>query len=315
MRNDRVPMRPCGTMEVHERLLMRDLEYRRLREASEANARQYESGDLSRLRPTITRIPVVVHIVHHPSYPETNVSGAQIQSQIEAMSRDFRGNNADAASIPAPFKPLAFDTRIEFTLATEDPNGDPTDGITRTQSDKAYFTTVLRDVMSAATGGADAWPSDRYLNVWVCGRLIGVDGLSRVGYATFPGVSDGKDGIVNVHWAFGSGGSTEAPFDLGRTAVHEAGHWLNLLHLWGDAEGCGAGDDFVGDTPPQAGPNFEFPDFPHVSCDNGPNGDMFMNYMDNTDDACLRMFTPRQALRMHAALDFDRPGFKAIGGP
>ena len=311
MRNCSAPIRPCGTTEVHERLLRRDPGYAERRAASEANALLYTGPNSPGLRSSLTRIPVVVHVVHHPSYPQTNISDAQIQAQIEALTRDFRRNNADVGTIPAPFQPLASDTGIEFYLASTDPNGGQTDGITRTQSDKPYFTTVLRDVMSAATGGADPWPADCYLNIWVCGRLVGQDGLSRLGFATYPGVSDGRDGVVLTHWACGSGGTAEPPYDLGRTAVHEVGHWLNLHHLWGDAEGCGAGDDYVDDTPPQAGPNFEFPDFPHVSCDNGPDGDMFMNYMDHTDDACLRMFTPDQVLRMHGALDVDRDGFTA----
>ena len=163
--------------------------------------------------------------------------------------------------------------------------------------------------MDDTRGGADPWPPDRYLNIWVCGRLLDEHGVTQLGYATFPGVLDNRDGVVVVHWAFGdTTGTVEQPFHRGRTAVHEVGHWLNLHHIWGDAEGCG-NDDFVGDTPQQEGPNFEIPAFPHVTCGNGPHGDMFMNYMDATDDDCMRMFTPYQALRMQAALSFDRPGF------
>lgn len=310
MRERGAPMRPCGTTEVHERLLARDDQYAQRRRDSERVAALYASKGLGQLRKAVTRIPVVVHVVYHPDHLlQTNVPVAQVQAQIEALNRDFRAQNPDIATIPTPFQPLAYDTNIEFVLATQDRDGHPSDGITRTESRKPFFTTVLRDVMSATAGGADPWSCDRYLNLWVCGRLVGVDGLSRLGFATYPGVSDGLDGVVVSAWAFGSGGSAEPPFDLGRTAVHEVGHWLNLHHLWGQAEGCGVDDDFVSDTPPQAGPNFEFPDFPHLSCDNGPDGDMFMNYLDNTDDACARMFTPLQTLRMHAALDWDRPGF------
>ena len=302
-------MRTCGTMDVHQRLWEGDQEYRDRRAASEARALEYERGGLARLREEVTEIPVVVHVVHHPNHPRTNISDQQIQSQIEALNRDFRRANADVGSIPSAFRPQAFDTRIQFRLADKDPAGNPTHGITRTGSDKPYFKTVDRDVMSTTTGGADAWPADRYLNIWVCGRLVGEDGVTtQMGYATLPGVSDGKDGVVIAHWAFGTTGTAEEPYDLGRTTVHEVGHWLNLHHIWGEKEDCGPSDDHVADTPKQEGPNYEFPTFPHVSCSNDPHGDMFMDYMDYTDDACMRIFTPGQALRMHAALDSDRPG-------
>ena len=107
---------------------------------------------------------------------------------------------------------------------------------------------------------------------------------------------------------FGTTGTAAAPFDLGRTATHEIGHWLNLRHIWGDDGGGCNGDDFVADTPNQAGPNVGKPTFPRVSCSNGPNGDMFMNYMDYIDDDSMFMFTTGQVERMQACLDGDRAG-------
>jgi hypothetical protein len=300
-------MRSCGTMDVHRRMLDQDGEYRAWRQASEAHAQQVARQGLGQLRTTVTDIPVVVHVVHHPNFPWTNISDAQVHSQIAALNRDFRRVNADVLSIPGAFQPLAFDTLIQFHLARTDRDGKATNGITRRASDKEFFSVPDRDVMFAAHG-TDPWPADQYLNIWVCGRLLDANGITQLGYATFPKVSDGRDGIVVVHWAFGTVGTAEEPFNLGRTAVHEVGHWLNLHHIWGEAEGCG-NDDFVIDTPPQEGPNFEFPTFPHVTCGNAPDGDMFMNYMDGTDDACMRMFTPFQTLWMHAALGHDRPGF------
>jgi hypothetical protein len=108
---------------------------------------------------------------------------------------------------------------------------------------------------------------------------------------------------------FGTTGTAAAPFNLGRTATHEVGHWLNLFHIWGDdGTGC-AGTDNVADTPNQAGPNFGCPTFPHTSCSNGPNGDMFVNYMDYVDDACMVMFTAGQVTRMEATLSGPRASF------
>jgi hypothetical protein len=162
-------------------------------------------------------------------------------------------------------------------------------------------------VKSAATGGADAWPSDRYLNIWVCPLAGGL-----LGYAQFPGGPAATDGVVIRHSAFGTTGTATAPFDLGRTTTHEIGHWVNLRHIWGD-DGTGCwGDDFVADTPNQGGPNTGTPPFPTVSCGNAPNGDMFMNYMDYTDDVAMFMFSAGQVTRIHAALDGPRA---AIGTP
>jgi len=208
--------------------------------------------------------------------------------------------------VPAPFKTLAADARIEFKLATTDAAGNPTNGITRTQTANASFTDD-DGIKSAASGGVDPWPADRYLNIWTAPRLTSPQG-DLLGYAQFPGGSAATDGVVILHSAFGTGGTAAAPFDLGRTATHEVGHWLNLRHIWGDdGNGCN-GSDFVDDTPNQAGPNFNKPAFPHASCNNGPDGDMFMNYMDYVDDEAMFLFTAQQVVRMRAALDAARPG-------
>jgi hypothetical protein len=112
--------------------------------------------------------------------------------------------------------------------------------------------------------------------------------------------------VVVLHSAFGNTGTAAAPFDKGRTTTHEVGHWLNLRHIWGDdGNGC-LGSDFVDDTPNQAGPNYGSPTFPNVSCDNGPDGDMFMNYMDYVDDAAMMMFSAGQVARIQATLDGPR---------
>jgi hypothetical protein len=118
--------------------------------------------------------------------------------------------------------------------------------------------------------------------------------------------------VVILNSAFGTTGTATAPFNLGRSATHEVGHWLNLHHIWGDTEDC-TGTDFVADTPNAQHPNFGKPTFPHVSCSNGPNGDMFMNYMDYVDDDSMVMFTAGQVVRMHAALEGPRAQLIATG--
>ncbi|MEU1256465.1 zinc metalloprotease [Streptomyces chartreusis] len=288
----------CGAMEVHRRLLTVNPEYAGNRAVIENTAFSYETQRREAARQGVIDVPVVVHVVHNT--PEQNIDDAQINSQIDVLNQDFRAGNADVNQVPPVWRDLVADARLQFHLARTDPLGRTTDGITRTQTSvTAWDTDDL--VKFSLSGGRDAWPADVYLNVWVC-RLRG--GL--LGYAQFPGGAASTDGVVITHSAFGTRGTASAPFDGGRTAVHEIGHWLNLRHIWGDDdEGC-SGSDFVADTPNQAGPNLGSPTFPTATCGNAPNGDMFMNYMDYTDDAAMFMFTKGQAARMDATLDNAR---------
>jgi hypothetical protein len=294
-------VRSCATGPVHERLLRTVPGYAEARNRSENGAwRAARNAEAVRQVPVV-RIPVVVHVVHRTDAQD--ISEAQVRSQIDVLTRDFRRRNPDVDRVPAVFAGLVADARIEFALATTDPDGRPTDGITRTRTTVASFSDDDA-VKSARTGGADAWPADRYLNVWVCPLAGGL-----LGYAQFPGGPPQTDGVVVLHTAFGTLGTATAPFDLGRTATHEVGHWLNLRHIWGDdGDGC-SGSDFVDDTPNQGAENTGRPTFPHISCDNGPDGDLFMNYMDYVDDVAMFMFTTGQVRRMRACLETDRSSF------
>jgi hypothetical protein len=290
--------RMCGTMEVHSRILEERPECREAR-AQISSAIEARLTDDPSFRRTcgLTTIPVVVHVVFDTD--AGNISDDQITSQIDALNRDYRLKNSDQSNAPAAWKKFPTDALVQFKMADTDPDGNPTDGITHTKTDKTSFSTD-DGVKSSATGGHDPWPSDKYLNLWVC-KLSG--GL--LGYAQFPGMPAETDGVVIRHSAFGTTGTAHAPFDMGRTAVHEVGHWLDLRHIWGDTNNC-SGTDFVDDTPNAQLPNFGKPTFPHVSCSNGPNGDMFINYMDYVDDDTMIMFTPDQVSRMHAALEGAR---------
>jgi Pregnancy-associated plasma protein-A len=299
----------CGTMEVHRRLLNRSLSYQERRAAIENRALAYEQGARAAARTGVVRIPVVVHVVHNPAVPAQNISDDQIHSQIAVLNQDFRATNPDRARVPNVWKALVADTRIEFQFATQDPDGNPTTGITRTPTTATAFTTFNDDVKSSVTGGADPWPSELYLNIWVCDDIKDEIGRSILGYAQFPGGPPSTDGVVIIHSCFGKGGTARAPFDLGRTATHEIGHWLDLRHIWGDDAGACVGSDRIADTPNQADHNFGTPTFPHITCNNGPDGDMFMNYMDYTDDRAMFMFTTGQSRRMDACLDGARASF------
>ncbi len=239
----------------------------------------------------IITIPVVVHLLYNTA--EQNISDDQIRSQIEVLNRDFRRMNTDAANTPLAFRTLTADSRIMFCLAQVDPNGRSSKGIVRKFTGKNFFQSDDGMKYSAA-GGDNAWDSKKYLNIWVC-SLFG----RSLGYSTIPGGSADKDGIVINYDVFGNKGLLRPPYNKGRTATHEVGHWLGLKHIWGDSN-CGTDD--VEDTPNQKSYNFSCPSFPHISsCSPNSNGDMFMNYMDFTDDVCMNMFSTGQKIRMRSA--------------
>jgi hypothetical protein len=281
-------------MVVHELLVETQPEYRERRLAAEEQTREsIDSGEALRVARRMIRIPVVVHVVHRAA--EESISDAQIKSQIAVLNKDFRARNSDKSKVPPVWKSLVMDSNIEFALATKDPKGKQTTGITRTATTAEGFGPD-NAVKARRTGGVNAWPADRYLNMWVCNLT---DGL--LGYAQFPGGPARTDGVVILYSACGSQGTVRPPFNKGRTATHEVGHFLGLRHIWGDRNDC-SGNDFVADTPSARAANTGKPRFPHVTCNNGPSGDMFMNYMDYVDDTAMFMFTAGQVARMNATL-------------
>jgi hypothetical protein len=291
----RVPKRrTCAQMIVHELLAETQPEYRERRLAAEQQTREsIQTGAAMRVASKLVTIPVVVHVVH--ANAQENISDAQVQSQIKALNRDYRAKNADKRKVPAPWKGLLLDSNIQFELAKKDPGGNSTSGITRTETTVTSFGPD-NGVKSTKTGGADAWPADRYLNLWVCNL-----GQNLLGYAQFPAGPAATDGVVILYSAFGTQGTATAPFNRGRTATHEVGHFLGLRHIWGDRNDC-TGNDFVADTPAAQQANYGKPAFPHITCNNGPDGDMFMNYMDYVDDDAMVLFTTGQVARMNATL-------------
>jgi Pregnancy-associated plasma protein-A len=276
-------------MAVHMMLLEQFPAFRaRQFKLEEDTARRRALGvPLSKLRKVT--VDVVVNVVHNTD--EQNISDAQIKSQIAVLSRDFGARNPDKSKVPAPWQGLVSNARIKFRLAN----------VTRTRTAVTAFAANDR-VKRASSGGIAPANSTKNLNLWVCPLSGGL-----LGYAQFPGGPTATDGVVINYRAFGTKGTAKAPFNLGRTAVHEVGHYFNLRHIWGDTEDC-SGSDMVADTPNGAGPNFGKPTFPTVTCNNGPNGDMFVNYMDYVDDAIMVMFTAQQVTRMRAALEGPRRG-------
>ncbi len=248
----------------------------------------------SKAEAPVIRIPVVVHVVYNTA--AQNISEAQVKSQIAALNRDFRKQNNDTANTPDRFKAFAADVAIEFVLATADPMGRPTNGIVRKQTGVRSWQ-MDDKIKSSKAGGADAWDAKSYLNIWV-GNLA-----QALGYSSLPGTDAVLDGVVINATAFGTTG-VSAPYNMGRTTVHEVGHWLGLKHIWGDAA---CGDDNVGDTPKQGSFTTGRPTGFRSSCSNAPLGDMYMNYMDFTDDEVMNLFTHGQKDRMRALFNAGGP--------
>jgi PKD repeat protein len=272
----------------------------------------------------VYQIPVVVHVIHNGEAvgTGTNVSYAAIQSQIDVLNEDFRkmfGTNGWNTN------PVGADTQIEFCLAKRRPDGSAfpggEDGVNRINRSTAGFTTppysttyidaniktyTYNGGVPTATRG---WAPDKYMNIWLCNISGGI-----LGYAQFPqsplgGMGCGTpaaatDGVVFLYNSIGKSAVTgyPAPYNEGRTATHEIGHWLGLRHIWGDG-GCSV-DDYCNDTPLAGAANYGCPSGTN-SCtaapDQGP--DMIENYMDYTNDLCMHVFTNDQKQRMRAVLE------------
>lgn len=257
-----------------------------------------ENGASLSPRSVIT-IPVVVHIVWNQT-PQ-NITDEQVFSQIEVLNQDFQASNTEVPGIPAIFKNLVANVEIEFCLASLDPNGNPTSGITRTFTDNPVGIGGTTAIHYTSMGGRNAWDTERYLNIWVA-KFAGSVG----GTASFPGEGPPEeDGLEIDYRQFGKTGLSP-PYHLGRTATHEMGHYFNLEHLWGPHINDCCGNDFVDDTPPSCETYLQkCPIAPAITC---TSPDMFMNYMFYTDDACMGMFTLGQKMRMLATLNGPRSG-------
>ena len=224
-------------------------------------------------------IPVVVNVLYKTA--AENISDAQIQSQIAVLNKDFTATNPDFSNTPAEFSGVAANVGITFELVK----------INRKSTTKTSWGT--RDAMKKTKqGGLDPTSPTTTLNLWSCTIGGGI-----LGYAQFPGGASATDGVVIDSNYFGLSSAASYPYNLGRTASHEVGHWMNLRHIWGDAS---CGDDLVSDTPVHKTSNFGVPTYPTVSTCLPAHNEMTMNYMDYTDDRGMFMFTNGQKARMTA---------------
>ncbi len=251
---------------------------------------------------TTYTIPVVVHVLYRTE--EQNISSEQIVSQIEVLNRDFSRQNTDTNLTPDRFKNLAANVGFQFCLAKEDPNGNPTSGITRTETQE-FDIGNTENYYRESTGGKNIWDPTKYLNIYVCEIGNDVLGFTYLPASALPD----RDAVVVDYRNFGTIGTVLAPYNKGRTTTHEVGHWFNLEHTWGASSESCSEDDGVSDTPLQFTSNTNCPTNPVYSCSNQPlGGDMFMNFMEYTVDRCQNLFTQGQRARMRAALFQYRSG-------
>lgn len=315
------PTQRCGTVE-HERLLQQR-NPNRLRQLNELNQRLQRvetSRMLLRQGPDepVYRIPIVVHVVHNTASGQTggetnaNISDEQIASQIQVLNEDYRrqpGTNGFNTN------PVGADARIEFFLADKDPGGQPSNGITRHYyPQKKSFNVFSDDVLLSQIA---YWPSDRYLNIWV----TTVD--TYLGFTQLPTMADTLSGLEPVtneltdgsiidYRYFGRqiGTVRNSTYCCGRTATHEIGHWLGLIHTWGDAV---CGNDYVADTPPAEGSNQTVNCRELFStCSGVRTRNLIENYMDYSPDLCMNMFTQGQVNRMRTVLTLSPRRFRLI---
>jgi hypothetical protein len=254
----------------------------------------------------IITIPIVVHVIYNGQAVGTapNISDVQVESQITVLNQDFRKTGPGSNT-----NPVGADTEIQFVLAKQDPNGNPTNGIDRVSLCKDSWTNSdIETILKPNT----IWDPTQYLNLWT----VELDDNKLLGYAQFPegsgliglsgaGGTAATDGVVIRYNAFGSGiGPSyilKSPYNRGRTTTHEIGHWLGLIHIWGEGSSCASNNDHCADTPTAKDPNYGCPTGMD-SCTSRSGVDMIENYMDYTDDSCMNIFTQNQKTRMNTVM-------------
>ncbi|MCL1673645.1 zinc metalloprotease [Elizabethkingia ursingii] len=294
--------RLCPSEEIRQNLLQTDASALRRYNSIEAMSANFEKqastgrqlSGMAVLPDGTVEIPVVFNVIYKTT--ADNLSDAILQEQIDILNKDYSATNSDITKIPSEFLPVAAgDVKVKFKLAA----------VNRKQSSKSSWSYKDDAMKKASTGGIDATTPSKNLNFWIVNTMPSPDG-EILGYATFP-ESAGlwNDGVVLGRRYVGKTGAS-APFNLGRTATHEIGHYLNLRHIWGDGFGCAT--DYCDDTPVQPSASNGDPVYPkYGTCGGVKRSLMFMNYMDYSNDGSLYMFSANQKARMQATTASNGP--------
>lgn len=324
-----VPVEQCGYRYEVERILQRqpnffiwqDAYYRAAMD--EYNQLQSDKRDLIVTDTEYYEIPVVFHILYNNA--NENIHDSLIYNQIKELNLAYRKLTPDTSRIRTVFKPIAADVRVQFKLATVDPNGNPTNGINRRYTTKTTFArniygSYTTDMKDSTKGGVRAWDPVRYLNIWVCDMEYPNYLAIVYGFATPPtgapnwdntgnvtkDTNDFESGVV-LHYKVTGKKNPLSPlkYTEAKTAVHEVGHYLGLRHTWGDgtsATGCSV-DDGIFDTPNSRYSNSTCTGQNTCNDGAGDKPDQTENYMDYALDGCAAMFTLQQAYMMRYVLN------------
>lgn len=302
-------LEPCRTDHYLKELLNKDPSAIQRLQGLEKNIAEYQNSSAAQRddRSIVVTIPVVFHVIHsgQPLGTGVNILDTQLISQLEVLNTCFRKKNSDAALIPTWFRSRAADFQVEFCLAKYDASGNPTSGINRYDFTNINNTTYIDNTIKPAT----QWDPDKYLNIWTTELPSPL-----LGYATFPCLfPKNQDGVVLDYRTVGKAPVNPFPGskNLGKTGVHEVGHWLGLYHNFQDScaggtpQTCGSAGDYVCDTPPEKEATYGKPNLVQNSCAETPvdEYDMWMNYMDYPDDDQVVMFTYGQRDRAKAVLN------------
>jgi len=310
----------CYTDEAHGHHLHQNPSREAIYKQNEEMVRRWIENNKDQIQSNkgsaVISIPVVFHIVYKNA--TQNIADSNIYRQVEILNESFRKTNANFSQTRPIFDTIAADVEIEFCLATVDPSGQWTTGITRTQApSSAQFNPLIGmdNVKRSANGGKDPWPTDQYLNIWICDMsFLGITLV--LGYAQFPGGDPLTDGVV-IQYQFTGFMPNNTTNTKGKTTVHEVGHWLGLRHIWGDGQLSSPlcdSTDYVDDTP-NADTASQQTCVIKNSCSNESAywtslgidpPDMIENYMDYSYDDCMTMFTNGQKDRMQGFLNTVR---------